>query len=194
MTDDPVQHYIPPSPYIQPQPHQPPPKKGMSTAAIVILIIVVMVVIGIIAVAVMFAMVSNIGGEPWEETRNFETEVHIEDGGHFRYLLSNTWEDEMVVNFTIGHINGSSYDVYIMDGGQYDNAYGNQSTGAFSAMFSWQDVSNVMGSAVIDSPEGPYYLVVDNVDMSHVPGSATPDGPIHVEVDLDITSRFEDVW
>ena len=166
----------------------------MASSTILIIVIIIVVAVVIIGSVVFFAMIANIGGEPWEETRNFETDVHIEEGGHFRYLLSDSWEDEMIMNFTVGLINGSNYDVYIMDAMQYENAYGNQSTGAFSALFSWQDVANAMDFAVIEEPQGPYYLVVDNVEMSHVPGSAIPEGPIHVELELEITSRFDASW
>ncbi len=192
MSGPPVQQYIPPSPYSQTQP--PPEKKGMTTAAVVILIIVVMIVIGIIALAFIFSLVADIDGDPWEETREFETEVHIEDGGHFRFLLSDSWGDELEVNLTIGLLNGSKFDVYIMDGQQYWNAYGNESTGAFSALFSWNNVSAVRDMVTIESLNDDYFLIVDNVEMSHVPGSAIPEGPVHAEIILEITSRFSNEW
>ncbi len=166
----------------------------MTTATVVILIVVVMVVIGIIALAFIFSLVENIDGDPWEETRDFETEVHIEDGGHFRFLLSDSWEDELEVNLTIGLLNGSKFDVYIMDGQQYWNAYGNQSTGAFSAQFSWNNVSAVRDSVTIERLDADYFIVIDNMEMSHVPGNAKPEGPVHAEVILEITSRFDNVW
>lgn len=192
MSGPPVQQYIPPSPYSQPGP--PPEKKGMTTATVVILIIVVMIVIGIIALAFIFSLVSNIDGDPWEETREFETEVHIEDGGHFRFLLSDSWEDELEVDLTIGLLNGSKFDVYIMDGQQYWNAYGNESTGAFSAQISWNNVSAVRDLVTIERLDTDYFLIIDNMEMSHVPGNAKPEGPVHAEVFLEITSKFSSEW
>ncbi|NIP37291.1 MAG: hypothetical protein GWN12_20835, partial [Thermoplasmata archaeon] len=54
VSGQPIQHYVPQSPY--PPPQQPPQKKGMGTAMVVVLIVVVMVIIGIIAVAVMLTL------------------------------------------------------------------------------------------------------------------------------------------
>ena len=140
MSGLPVQQYVPPSPYPHPPPGQ-PEKKGTPTAVVIVAIIVVMVVIGIIGVAVMFAMLGDIGGNGWEDSRDFSTDVLIEDGGHFRFLLSDNWEDELVVNMSLRQLNGTRYDVYVMDDNQYENAYGNQSTGSFSTMARWMVLS-----------------------------------------------------
>jgi hypothetical protein len=190
MSGPPVQQYVPPSPYSQPSHEARSGKKGPSTALVVILIIVIFVVLGILGMVFLFSLVANLDGEPWENSREFETEVHIEDGGHFRYLLSDAWEDELEVNMTLGLLNGSRFDVYIMDRQQYMNAYGNESTGAFSALFSWQNVSAVRDLVTMERRDVEYYIIIDNMDMAHVPGSATPEGPIHVEMFLEITSRF----
>jgi hypothetical protein len=190
VPDDPVQHYVPQSPYYQTQGQPPPERKGMSTAMGVILIIVVLVVIGILGLAFMYSLVSDLG-DPWEDTRRFQDDVYIKEDGHFRVLLSDSWEDELVVNLTIGLLNGSRYDVYIMNSFQYENAYGNTSTGAFSSLFEWQNVTSVTDSITLEMPQDVVYLVVDNEDMPHVPGSAAPEDTIHVELDLEITSRYE---
>ncbi|MCJ2541270.1 MAG: hypothetical protein LN414_08380, partial [Candidatus Thermoplasmatota archaeon] len=67
-------------------------------------------------------------------------------------------------------------------------------TGAFSALFSWNNVSAVRDSVTIESLNDDYFLIVDNVEMSHVPGSAIPEGPVHAEIILEITSRFSNEW
>ncbi len=163
----------------------------MGTAMVVVLIVVVMIIIGIIAIAIMFTLIADIGGDGWEDTRRFSTDVIIDEGGHFRFLLSDNWESELVVNMSLVRLNGSRYDVYIMDLNQYENAYGNQSTGAFSALAKWQNVTTFADSVSLDDPQDAIYLVIDNVDMPHVPGNAVPVGPVHVEIELEITSRYD---
>ena len=49
-------------------------------------------------------------------------------------------------------------------------------------------------SSVIINIKGINTGFIDNKEMSHVPGNAKPEGPIHVEVDLEITSRFSNEW
>ncbi len=163
----------------------------MSTAVVVVIIIVVMIVLAIGAFAFMIFIIGDIAGNGWEDTRTFSTDVIIEDGGHFRYLLSDNSEDELVINLSLRQLNGSRYDVYIMDNNQYENAYGNESTGAFSALLRWQNVSTFADSVSLEDPGGPIWMVVDNVQMPHVPGNAVPQGPIHVEMDLEMTSRYD---
>lgn len=189
MSGQPIQQYVPQAPYGPPQ--RPPEKKGTPTAVIVVIIIVIMVLLAIGFFAFMVFMVGDIAGGGWEDTRTFSTDVLIEDGGHFRYLLSANWEDELIVNLSLRQLNGSRYDVYIMDDNQYENAYGNSSTGAFSTLLKWQNVSTFADSASLEDPGGPIWLVIDNEHMPHVPGNAVPQGPIHVEVDLEITSRYD---
>jgi hypothetical protein len=45
-------------------------------------------------------------------------------------------------------------------------------------------------SVTFDRPSGDVYLVIDNVDMDHVPSNTTPTGPVHVDLALEVTSRF----
>ena len=163
----------------------------MSPIVIAVIIIVVIIVMGIIAMMVFVSMISSIDGEPWEETDTFEDDVYIDEGGHWRYVLTAGWSVEFQVNITIGSMEGGPFDVYIMTANQYENAYGNASTGAFSATFTWQNVSSVIDMSLIEEPRDMYYLVVDNVDMPHVPGNAVPEGPIQVSIELEMTSRFE---
>jgi hypothetical protein len=188
MSGPPVQQYVPPSSYAQPQP--PEGKKGMSPMVIAVIIIVVIVVMGIIAMLAFVSMIASIDGEPWEETDTFESDVYIDEGGHFRYELTDGWSDEFQANITIGSMEGGPFDVYIMTTNEYENAYGNASTGAFSATFKWQNMSSVIDMVLFESLGETYYLVVDNVDMPHVPGNAVPEGPIRVSIELEMTSRF----
>ena len=163
----------------------------MSPGATVVLIIVVVLVIGALGLAVIFSLMADLGGDGWEDTRDVSREVLIEEGGHFRLLLSDSWGSQLLVNMSVRQLDGSRFDVYIMDSDQYENAYGNLSSGAFSTLARWQNVSALSDSVSIDDPRGPISLVVDNVDMPLVPGSTVPEGPIEVALDLAITSRYD---
>lgn len=193
VADRPIQEY-PYPPYSQPQRAPPPQKQGMSPGLIVAIVLVVVLVVVGIAAFMFFSFLSSIQDEPWEDTQDFESDVEIAEGGHFRYTLTQFWQEEMEVNLTVSLLQGASFDVYIMDGDQYENAYGNASTGAFSAVDRWQNVTNVYDIVTYEEVEGPLYLVVDNVRMAHVAGSAHPTGPIHVELELHLVYRSSIEW
>jgi hypothetical protein len=191
VSGGPVQQYVPP----YGQGPEPPAKKGMSPVMIIVIIIVVIVALLVIAAILFFSFISDIGGEPWEETNTFETEVYVQDGGHYRYALVVGWEDELTVNLSLTQLEGGPYDVYIMDWNQYENAYGNWSTGGFSSIASWQDVTTFSESVTLELPGGrDYYVVIDNAEMDHVPGDTAPDGDIHVDLELVMTSRFDSTF
>jgi hypothetical protein len=159
------------------------------------IIILVVAIVGVVVVAIIFfSLIGGIGPDPWEETSDFDSDVHIEEDGHFRFLLTENWGDELRINVSILLLNGSQFDVYIMDTNQYENAYGNQSTGAFSSTFKWENVRGINESMTIDSLTSDLYLIIDNIDMPHVPGSATPVGPIHVDVVLETSIRWNTEW
>jgi hypothetical protein len=189
MSGQPVQQYVPPSPYAPPQP--PPERKGVHPAIIIVVVVVAILFVMIIAALLWISAIDNIGSEPWEETDEFEDEVYIDQEGHFRYLLTDDWADEFQVNLTIQSLDGGPFDVYIMTWNQYANAYSNSSSGAFSAMFMWKNVTSVRDIVVIESPMEPLYLVVDNKRMAYVPDDADPEGIIQVRLDLVMILRIE---
>ncbi len=193
VADRPVQEYAYP-PYSQSRQAPPAPKQGMSPGLIIAIVLVVVLVVVGIAVALFLSFIGTIQDETWEDTEDFQSDVHIAEGGHFRYVLTEFWQDELEVNMTISSLEGGRFDVYIMDGDQYENAYGNASTGAFSAVARWQNVTNVLDLLAYEDVEGPLYLVVDNARMDHVPGSAHPSGPIHVDVELHLVFRSSVDW
>jgi len=131
-----------------------------------------------------------IEGEPYEETADFESEVIIADEGHFRLIIADTWEERIEVNFNILISSGGPIDVYIMDQEQYDNPYGNMSTGSFSSTFSWENVSVVDDVIEFENTRTNYYLVIDNTDMSFLPDSARPEGPVTLDVEVHITYTY----
>ena len=185
-------------PYVSPQPYPPyhgqpqgPPRQGTSTTTIVLVVVVVIIVIVGLGVAFAMMMWGSLVSEPWEDTRDVDEDVYIEDGGHYRLVLSESWEEEVEVNLTISLLEGGLFDVYIMTEEQYDNAYGNSSTGAFSTTFSWQNTSSVHDIETINDPGQTHILVIDNVRMAHVPGNAVPEGPIHVDVGVHIVYRYD---
>jgi hypothetical protein len=155
---------------------------------------VVLVMIGIAVVLGFLYFISTIGSDSWEEERDFHSDVYIEEGGHFRYMLSESWEERVEVNITISTLEGGSFDLYIMDADQYENAYGNSSSGSFSSIHSFQNVSAQHVSLELDDPRTIYYLVIDNSHMPHVPGSTSPVGHISVDADIHVTYFYSGVW
>ncbi len=175
----------PQSPY---GPGVPPPRDMKSSSATNTVLIVLLVVIVLGAVLFMaFFFISSWSGEPWEETMDFEQEVFIQEEGHFRHFIADSWEERVEVNFTMTLTGGGPFDIYIMDQEQYDNSYGNMSTGSFSSTFSWQNVTVVHDVIELEDTRTEYYLVIDNTDVSFLPESAKPEGPISMDVELHVT-------
>ncbi len=167
-------------------------KKGKPTSLIIVAVVLVMIGIAVVLGFVFF--MSMIGSDSWDEERDFHSDVYIEEGGHFRYVLSESWEERVEVNITISTLEGGSFDLYIMDADQYENAYGNSSTGSFSAIHSFQNVSAQHISLELEDTRTIYYLVIDNSHMPHVPGSTSPVGPISVDADIHVTYFYTGVW
>lgn len=167
---------------------------GTNVAVIVVIVVVIVAMLVLGAIFFLFSFLGGIDGEPWEERVVYETEAHIEDGGHFRYTIAQSWEEEVEVNISVTLLNGTRFDVYIMDEDQYRNAYGNESTGSFASTFSWQNVSVVSDMVVLRDTRSTFYLIVDNVDMPQVPGSTTPEGPISVDIQLVLVYRYGTDW
>lgn len=167
-------------------------KEGKSPS--LTMVAVILVIIGIGAAFAFIYFISTIGSEPWEEDRDFHSDVYIEEGGHFRFLVTESWEERVEANITVSTLEGGYFDLYIMDADQYDNAYGNSSTGSFSAIHSFQNVSAQHVSFELVNTRTIYYLVIDNSDMPHVPGSTSPAGHISVDADIHITYFYDAVW
>lgn len=190
---------VEPVPYTGQPPHAPygsgtPPPREMkppsTTNTVLVVILVVILVVAGLFVAFFFFMGSFVG-EPWEETMDFDQEVFIQEEGHFRHFIADSWEERVEVNFNITLTGGGPYDVYIMDQEQYDNSYGNLSTGSFSTTFSWENVTVIHDVIELENTRTAYYLVIDNTDMSFLPESAKPEGPISMDVEVHITYLYE---
>ena len=167
----------------------PPPResKSSSTTSTVLVVLLVVIMVGAVLIMAFFFFIGSLEGEAWEETTDFDQEVFIQEEGHFRQNIAGSWEERVQVNFTVTLTGGGPYDVYIMDQDQYDNSYGNMSTGSFSSTFSWENVTVVHDVIELENTRTEFYLVIDNTDMSFLPGSAKPEGPISMDVEVHVT-------
>ncbi len=185
---------VEPMPYTGQPPHSPygpgvpPPRdmKSSSSTNTVLIVLLVVIVLGA-GLFMAFFFISSWSVEPWEDTMDFEQEVFIQEEGHFRHIIADSWEERVEVNFTITLTGGGPYDIYIMDQEQYDNTYGNMSTGSFSSTFSWENVTVVHDVIELEDIRTEYYLIIDNTDMSFLPDSAQPAGPVSMDVELHVT-------
>jgi hypothetical protein len=182
----------PQSPY---GPGVPPPRdtKTSSTNTVVIVLLVV-IVVGAGLFMAFFFFIGSMGDDTWEENMDFESEVFIAEEGHYRHFISDSWEERVEVNFTVSLTGGGPFDVYIMDQEQYDNSYGNMSTGSFSSTFSWENVSVVHDVVELENTRTMYYLVIDNTEMSFLPDSAQPEGPVSMDVEIHATYFYNMSW
>lgn len=161
--------------------------KPSSSTSTVLIVLFVVILVGAGLFMTFFFFIGSFVGEPWEENMDFEQEVFIQEEGHFHYLIADSWEERVEVNFTITLTGGGPYDVYIMDQEQYDNSLGNMSTGSFSSTFSWENVTVIHDVIELEDTRTGYYLVIDNTDMSFLPDSARPEGPISMDVEIHVT-------
>jgi len=153
----------------------------------VLVVLLVVIMVGAVLLMAFFFFIGSLEGEPWEETTDFDQEVFIQEEGHFRQFIAGSWEERVQVNFTVILTGGGPYDVYIMDQDQYDNSYGNMSTGSFSSTFSWENVTVVHDVIELENTRTEFYLVIDNTDMSFLPESAKTEGPISMDVEVHVT-------
>ena len=168
--------------------------KPSSSTNTVLVVLLVVILVGAGLFMAFFFFIGSFEGEPWEETMDFESEVFIADEGHFRHFLADSWEEQVEVNFTLTLTGGGPFDVYIMDQEQYDNSYGNMSTGSFSSTFSWEHVTVVHDVIELENTRTQYYMVVDNTDMSFLPESAKPEGPLSMDVEIHATYFYNLSW
>ncbi len=147
-------------------------------------VIIVLVIIVMIALAGFFISMLFSGLDTGPDVRRFDDQVLVDDGGHFRHTIMDGWSGPDQVTLNISSITGGRFDVYIMDGDQYENTYGNQSTGAFSAVARYENVTFVDDELELESHQLPFFLVIDNRDYQLTPGDAVPTGVIEVDVHI----------
>ena len=186
---------VEPMPYTGQPPQSPygpgvPPRRDMKSSSAtntVLIVLLVVILVGAGLFMAFFLFIGSIPGDPWEENMDFEQEVFIQEEGHFRHFIAGSWEERVEVNFTITLTWGGPYDVYIMDQEQYDNSYGNMSTGSFSSTFAWENVTVVHDVIELENTRTEYYMVIDNTDKSFLLDSARPEGPISMDVEVHVT-------
>lgn len=181
--------YMPPPAWPYHPPQQKPPERGvLGVPPLVVLIIVLIIVAAIVGILIMLADLPS--GDFEEVVLDFDEEVIVGDGGHFRLdLVSEMWATyEVVLN--VSSADARAFDIYVMDTNQYSAAYGNQSTGAFSAVERFENVTVLATSFELPSNDRSYVLVVDNRDLDLTPGDAIPQGTLTVQLAVSITERF----
>ncbi len=159
-----------------------------------IIVIILILVIGSSIVPLFFLFFMDFGMEPEDDIETYSSRVFIEEGGHFRYMISEGWYDEIEIEFEITSSNGNYFDVYVMDFDQYYNSYGNmsQTTRSFSSYYSSENVNHVEDTLDLGETYREYYIIIDNKRTSITPDDADPDGTIAVDLDLTIMTTY--VW
>lgn len=126
-----------------------------------------------------------------ETTKTFNSEVYIAEGGHFKYTAGYFWDEiEIILNITLKE--GTSFDVYIMDEDQYENAYDNSNTSilAFSTLYAKENITKLDDTIHINEHDNELYIVMDNRNTTITPNDATPTGTIILDVKIKITSKY----
>jgi len=95
---------------------RPPEKRFMNikTNNWIIIIIVIFVVGLLVAGGFLFSVFLSSGWEDYSETTEFSDTVYIADGGHFKYACGYLGNNDEI-NVSVSLINGSSFDLYIMN-------------------------------------------------------------------------------
>ncbi len=181
--------YVPPPawPYHPPQ-QRPPERSVLGVPPLVLVIIVFVILAALVGVIALFSGLP--GGDLEDVVLDFDDEVIVGEGGHFRLdLMSDMWATyEVVLN--VSSSDARAFDVYVMDLNQYNAAYGNQSTGAFSAAERFENVTVLATSFELPRNDRSYVLVVDNRDLDLTPGDAVPRGTITVQLTVSIIERI----
>lgn len=180
-------------PYPQTVP-RPPDNRGPLglvnwTAGKVIAIVLVLLILFGGYILLMFLLSGNTTSP--EVVTTYDQNVTIAEGGHFRYPLpSSSWQEtEAFLNIT--SIGGARFDVYIMDSNQYENAYTNLTTHAFSAIERFENRTTVAEQVELPEPDDgrTYFLVVDNAANELTPDGAVPSGPITIRLQVRVVQR-----
>jgi hypothetical protein len=174
--------------------YYPPPKRESKKYfglpgwlwAVVILITLLLLFI-IIPFIVFFSMI-----EPTEDTQTYSFDVKIAENGHYKYTLGFYYYEDIDVILDIHLLNGSNFDVYIMNDDQYESVYGseNDSVLAFATIYSMENVNSLSDEITVPSNEWELYLVIDNSANPLSENDAEPEGPIEVQVKIEITTMF----
>lgn len=170
--------------------------KGGGSSAVPVLLAAIAIVIIIVAGGIFLAMwfVGQLGGGDKDVTDVFESEVTVAEDGHFRYVLLTNWEPRATVTVTAVSTSGAPFDVFLMDEGQYMNTYGNTSTGSFSAVHRWENVTDLADTVALRDVDAPLYLVIDNTDNPLLPGDAVPEGVLTVTLRTETTYTVEQIY
>ena len=178
-------YYYPPMPI--PPPTAPPKGSNKVLYAVVITIVVIVVLIALGMIGFFYSL-TNLASE--DDSEEFNSEVIIADGEYFKYLLYDSWWDELEVELDIRSTDGKRYDVYIMDDQQFQNFYENQTVKSFASYYSRENVTQVEDTVKLPSREAKYFLIIDNRDTELTLNDATPSGTITLDVDLKITIKY----
>jgi len=143
---------------------------------------VVLVILILIGGFFLLAVLRNATTTVPDTVTDYDQNVTIAEGGHFRYPLpSFMWQDTTAV-LNITSSGGKRFDVYIMDSNQYDNAYTNLTTHAFSATERFENRTAVVERVELPRDGNTYYLVIDNTANELTPDGAVPSGPITIRL------------
>jgi hypothetical protein len=146
---------------------------------VIVIVLVIILVLGALFFSALFSSVDDATPQ-----RRFDDQVLIDNGGHFWWTLLPSWSGREQVTINITSLQGDAFDVYVMDTAQYENAYGNETTGAFSAQRRYENVTRVDDRFELDSDELDILIVIDNRDFQLTPDDAVPSGVIEVDVHL----------
>ncbi|UCE73313.1 MAG: hypothetical protein JSV56_09790 [Methanomassiliicoccales archaeon] len=124
-----------------------------------------------------------------EISEKYSTVILISEGGHFRFDLGYIYSEEKV-KLDIFSKDRKTFDIYIMDLGQYENAYDTQNSSiiAFSTTFAKENIDQIDETIKLyrfrSYPWGQYNLVIDNRNTTLTPNDAIPDGMITVDMNV----------
>jgi hypothetical protein len=180
----PMHYYYPPMP-----PPTEPPKESNKVIFGVVIAIIVIIVIVVLAIFGLFYSLANI--EPDSDTQEFKSEVIVADGEYYKHLLYDSWWDDLEVKMNIRSIDGEYFDVYIMDDQQFQNFYENQTAKSFSSYYSKENITQVKDKVKLPSREDSFYLIIDNRDTELTLNDAAPDGPITLDVKLEVKVNYD---
>ena len=125
----------------------------------------------------------------YDSRDTFDAEVIIAQGGHFKYSLGYSLNDEYILD--ISSRDGTNFDVYIMDEDQYENAYDtiDSSIISFSSFYSNENTNGVEDELDFTDERSvykEYFLVIDNRDTRITPNDAQPVGTLTIDVNIII--------
>jgi len=176
-------------PYGYPPPPQPVPRPpdnrgplglvNWTAGKVIAVVLVLLILFG--GYVLLMVLLSTDSTSP-DVVTTYDQNVTIAEGGHFRYpMTSYVWQDTHVfINITSDGV--ARFDVYVMDANQYENAYANLTTHAFSAIERFENRTAVVEEVELPDDGGTYYLVVDNLANELTPGGAVPAGPLSVHL------------